>query len=151
MKKYSGKINTVGNGIVNLQNGATTYSVIQIEDNFLQNITSSGMISSYLTPGYNADLYVKSSFSKKDIIAIKREDGIIIKPKPFTVFMKMLLEILLVPFAVVISAGLTFSIFNYFFPKQEMVLYLTAGLFGICLLVVWYQSISYFIKCLKIK
>ena len=150
MKKYSGQIKTIGNGIINLHNGVTKYSVIHIGDHFLQNINASGTISTYLTLGHDADVYVSGRFLNKTIVALKIRDGIYVKPGFLSILRKIFTEAIMIPFVILIFSYLFLEAFRMNNPTKDLIFYAIIAIPTMSILLIWVMTFNNFVNWLKI-
>lgn len=79
MKKYSGELRLVGEGRKEMQYGVSGYSVLEIGNDILKNVHATEMVSTYLQPGEELELYIGPLFFSKYIYALRRSDGRLIK------------------------------------------------------------------------
>lgn len=96
VKKYSGTVSLVGEGVSENKYGITRRSVVEIGDHVLKNIHTTMIISSYLKAGEEMDLYIAPLWHARFVYAIKREGRPIVKMGMGQLFTSLLAKCLAV-------------------------------------------------------
>ena len=79
MRVYSGELKHVGEGRKEMRYGITLRSIIEVGDTSIRGIAVPEVISSYMNPGEQIEMYIAPVYHAKIIYAVRLEDGQLVK------------------------------------------------------------------------